>query len=189
MRLIIVPFLSIFVAVAKLAIKPVQAFETSKSEEYLLCSSPTSGKITLIIKKKSGIANEVVIQNSLTVWNDKNNQRQKDEFFIVYEADDSHYSAQQDKEGAQEAFSSIFINRITGKLTRINRISHQAVSALVDKCDRRITKEQCIEKMKTIPGGNFVMCLEDDLECETRRKGYNVIASLSYTCKAVEQQF
>ena len=162
--------------------------EITKSEEHLICGAPAYPEFTLTITKEKGSAHDIVIENSMSVLSSKDDKRPKD-VFIVYEASNSHYSAQREEEGALEAFSSIFINRLTGELTLINRISRRAVALIVETCDGKITKEQCAEKMEGLPGGNPFMCLDDDLQCEIRRKNNNIIRVFAYTCRAAKQQF
>jgi hypothetical protein len=101
----------------------------------------------------------------------------------------STYEAEElDPKQAPEAAGTLYLERLTGRLTTVEKISFAAVSLMQRFCDGQLTKDACVEEMNKINGGNLFACFETK-DCPHYKNNSNVLATFVETCSRAERKF
>jgi hypothetical protein len=161
---------------------PVTKAAIPDGVEHLLCKSPDARTYGLeLVYGTTGDVSEI---------------RANDGRYQVTKMTSATYEAEELNPSAPDAGGSLFLDRITGKLTITNRISGAAVDLLAKVCDNRLSEEVCEEAMWKIKGGSAIECLDVTAVTSAgsrcaywQKKSSNVLATFVYTCQPTEKKF
>jgi TIR domain len=148
--------------------------------EHLVCTKPEAADaptFSLEIASFEGLPTEIRIPAPF------GSRRYK-----VTMATEAAYAADELEPETPDSIGTLFLDRTTGKLTQVNKISLAAVSLLVQLCDGKLSREACTEEMVKTKGGNGFACFELE-RCAGWRDNSNVLAVHFNACARTDRKF
>jgi len=154
----------------------------SYSESYFVCKPAQADKGSgLIIKSDSTGAKAIVF-----AW------KTDADTFSIEQTTDLHYLANEPNFRANEAYTSIDLNRVTGEMIITDRRPTAAMKLLQSICDKRTPVDQCVSQMNNISGGDTSDCsrmANDLIVCPYLNTVNNISGRFSYRCASAERRF